>query len=139
MTVYKYIELGHTEVGGAITDGKKYDVLLATYRDSPTAPMSVRQTLTGKRYKSFGVPMRTFAFTLLVAATAATGYGSKSDLEGYLGATTVANNTIKYRDPFGTIWNIVIANNVQLEPKLAPTLDGTDGWYSGDFELQQTT
>ena len=116
---------------------KKLYVLLTTWR-APGQPASGRNTLNAKTYAVIGARAKMWTFSALVQDVPATGYHSRTDVQTLLDANTVSGRTLAFTDIWGTSQgNVMIDGALTLEPKLAPVMDGSDGWYSVDITLRK--
>jgi len=127
MAVNQFVTLG----------AKKLYVMLDTWRE-PGQPASGRNTLTAKTYAVIGARAKVWTFTAYVQDVPATGYHSRTEAKALLDANTVSGRTLAFTDIWGVSQgNVMIDGAPAMEPKLAPVMDGADGWYSVDLTLRK--
>jgi hypothetical protein len=113
-----YVKVGFTEGGGAISDGKKLDVMLFTMAPGRSMPVEFASALDGTTVMSMGTSKRSWSFVARVAVTPASGFASLSDVDGWFSSGTAAGNAFKFQDMASlTIYNVLLANKADYSPR----------------------
>lgn len=114
-----YFVLGHSASGSSITDGKKLAVRFDTLDAGLDTPAEIPDgTLDNDTVISIGVSKKVWGFDAVVPVTAATGWASKSDVDGWMADNTAANQLWKLQDMAdSTVYDVVMTNREAYRPK----------------------
>lgn len=131
-----YILIGRTGTT-TITDGFRLNMEHDTYQPGASTPTEIARALDGSTVLSYGTSKKTWRFSAIVYATAATSYANITTVASWFSVATAADNLYKFTPVDDTtIYNVIIANKGEYAPELlTPVTAGTAAIWRVPIEL----
>lgn len=95
----------------------------------------IRRTLNNKTYKSIGITMEEWSYSVKVRYVPDTGYAGYTQMRTWRFSRTVAGNTLAFVDEYGTSQgNVTIEDMSKPAPK-GQDIDGSRAVYTATIKL----